>query len=292
MIIYKCTNKVNGKYYIGKTQRKLETRIAQHKSEAKSYRDKTLCAFHNALNKYGFENFEWEVIDTADTLEELNQKEIFWIDKLKSLTKFGLGYNINTGGEGKDNFTEHPDRELIRKKVGEGVRKSNRWTAERKAEASKNFKENNPMKLHPEKSFFRTNNPMKLEKYKRRGEDNPMSNLEVRRKHKERVNDPEIRKRIAEKVSAKTKGKSKPREQVLKCARIKSSLYWAKYDEFSKQLLEVYESFCEIKELWGLGRSYSYSKRIYGPYKGFIWVNYRKNEIDKENIPATFRESL
>lgn len=94
MIIYKVTNIVNNKVYIGKTKRSLKERKREH------LRDMHKCKyyFYNALNKYGEENFIWEVIDKALTPKELNEKEKYWIDYYKSYDdKFG--YNSTLGGE-------------------------------------------------------------------------------------------------------------------------------------------------------------------------------------------------
>ena len=97
MIIYKVTNKINGKIYVGQTTRTLQHRKTQHICHAKNGYIKS--AFANALNKYGPENFTWEIIDTAETIEKLNEKEIYWIAKLESLVDFGHGYNCDTGGK-------------------------------------------------------------------------------------------------------------------------------------------------------------------------------------------------
>lgn len=75
MIIYKATNKTTKKEYVGLTKNELSNRKADHKRKAKS--GKSTMAFHDAIRKYGFENFEWEIIDTVPTLEELNEKEIY-----------------------------------------------------------------------------------------------------------------------------------------------------------------------------------------------------------------------
>jgi group I intron endonuclease len=53
--------------------------------------------FYNALNKYGVENFTWETIDSASTLEELNKKEEYWIKNYQSFDD-GFGYNMDLGG--------------------------------------------------------------------------------------------------------------------------------------------------------------------------------------------------
>ena len=85
MIVYKVTNLINGKFYIGITQYSAEERLNSHWREAKSHKknNKPLTYFHNALLYYGIENFKIEVIDTAENREELNKKEIYWINKLE-----------------------------------------------------------------------------------------------------------------------------------------------------------------------------------------------------------------
>jgi group I intron endonuclease len=91
-IIYKVSNTINDKIYIGQTTRTLEKRMQRH-------RDALLRGekfhFYNALRKYGMENFKWEIIYKAKTLEELNSKEqeyILLYDSYKN------GYNMQLGG--------------------------------------------------------------------------------------------------------------------------------------------------------------------------------------------------
>ena len=94
-IIYKATNLVNGKVYIGQTKKGLETRKRQHFRDAeKSKRNKTY--FHHAISKYGESGFQWEVIDRADTREELSEKEEDWIIYYGSFGEHG--YNLTPGG--------------------------------------------------------------------------------------------------------------------------------------------------------------------------------------------------
>ena len=90
MIIYKIINRTNGKIYIGKTTFKLEKRWKEHcknKSQVIS----------RAIKKYGKENFTIEVIDSANSVEELNQKEQLHIESFGS---FVDGYNCTAGGDG------------------------------------------------------------------------------------------------------------------------------------------------------------------------------------------------
>lgn len=52
-----------------------------------------------AIEKYGRNNFKVELLEECSTFEELNQKEIYWIEKFNSTNK-DIGYNITTGGQG------------------------------------------------------------------------------------------------------------------------------------------------------------------------------------------------
>lgn len=96
MIIYKVTNKIDQKIYIGKTTKLLEERKAGHLYDVK-YGSGT--HFHNALRKYGSKYFDWQVIDQASTVQELNEKEKYWIQFYKSFDP-AFGYNLTLGGDG------------------------------------------------------------------------------------------------------------------------------------------------------------------------------------------------
>lgn len=89
MIIYKVTNKINGKVYIGQTVRSLDERMKEHVRHNQTVFDK-------AIQKYGVENFVVDHIDSATDIEELNQKEIHWIDVYNSMIP--NGYNQCIGG--------------------------------------------------------------------------------------------------------------------------------------------------------------------------------------------------
>jgi group I intron endonuclease len=96
MLIYKATNKTNGKAYIGQTTRSLKGRILAHMQEARSGK-RSKSAFHNALLKHGLGSFEIEVVETCDTIDHLNEMEKHWIAALN--TKCPNGYNIEEGGK-------------------------------------------------------------------------------------------------------------------------------------------------------------------------------------------------
>lgn len=88
MIVYKITNKINGKVYIGQTIRPIEQRYKRHINDAMNNVLNT--HFARAIRKYGQENFICEQIDTANTQEELTNKEQYWIRYYDSVNE---GYN-------------------------------------------------------------------------------------------------------------------------------------------------------------------------------------------------------
>ena len=95
-IIYCYTNLINGKKYVGQTINPTK-RFNQHKSSAFNENDKDYdTPLHRAFRKYGYENFKYEILAEADSIEELNGLEIYYIAHLK--TKVPDGYNIKDGG--------------------------------------------------------------------------------------------------------------------------------------------------------------------------------------------------
>lgn len=97
MIIYKITNMVNQKIYIGQTQNTIKHRWSQH---CRTSPKKSLLS--KAISKYGKVNFTIEGIDTAFSLVELNEKEMNWIRHFNS-NDLEIGYNISTGGKNPHN---------------------------------------------------------------------------------------------------------------------------------------------------------------------------------------------
>lgn len=100
--IYKITNIINNKIYVGLTTKTPEERWKQHVSTAHKLNHKdSKCLFKRAIRKYGQDNFKLEIIDIADSEEELKEKEIYWIKKLKSYAfdDDGYGYNSTRGGD-------------------------------------------------------------------------------------------------------------------------------------------------------------------------------------------------
>lgn len=98
--IYVITNLVNGKQYVGQTIRTIKQRYSDHIRKCKYNKDNQY--LYTAMNKYGIENFGIEEIDFISCktkqklLDELNQKEIYYISKLN--TRKPNGYNMTDGG--------------------------------------------------------------------------------------------------------------------------------------------------------------------------------------------------
>lgn len=168
LIIYKATNLVNDKIYIGQTINTLEYRKNQHFREAKSKRRHTVY-FHNALNKYGYDNFVFEQIDTAKSQEELDEKERYWIRYYNSNNKT-YGYNLDSGGQSGGKKSEE-----TKKKIGETtkIKWENPETAEKMrqgllkgAETMKKNKKVFPFKCPVcNKTFFYQKNVADKKKY-------------------------------------------------------------------------------------------------------------------------------
>lgn len=105
MIIYLITNIVNGKQYVGQTRRKAQRRWRQHITDSKHK-----SALHNAINKYGEDSFYLQILDEANSQEELNELERHWIFELSTLKP--SGYNLTTGG-GADYTVSESTRQKV-----------------------------------------------------------------------------------------------------------------------------------------------------------------------------------
>ena len=91
MIIYKITNKINDKIYIGQTTRNLEERWKGHKYH------KGCKVLYRAIKKYGKDNFKIESICSALDEKYLDELEINFIKIFNSLSP--NGYNLSLGGK-------------------------------------------------------------------------------------------------------------------------------------------------------------------------------------------------
>lgn len=97
--IYMHKNKINGKVYIGQTRQELDDRWKNGSGYKKCPK------FYNAIQKYGWDNFEHFLLECNLTYEQANEKEIYYINKFNSCDR-NFGYNISNGGAGNPIETE------------------------------------------------------------------------------------------------------------------------------------------------------------------------------------------
>lgn len=94
MIIYKITNLINHKIYVGQTQQELAQRWREHCC----YKASPKMLISKAIQKYGKENFTIEILAIAENLEHLNILEVNFISELNALNP-KIGYNRRSGGQ-------------------------------------------------------------------------------------------------------------------------------------------------------------------------------------------------
>ena len=120
--IYKITNDINDKIYIGCCSTTIEERFSSHiKDFQKRYFEKR--PLYDAMQKYGVEHFHIEEIESCDT-SIMFEREVYWIQYFDS---YGNGYNATKGGDGKllydhnaiyQRLKEHPYPTDIAKEFG------------------------------------------------------------------------------------------------------------------------------------------------------------------------------
>lgn len=112
-LIYRITNLINNKIYIGKTTRTLEARWTEHHKCYKSYIKKngTTIPLYNAIHKYGFNNFKIEIIEDNISNEEINNKEKYYIKYFNAQIKYD-NYNVTEGGDGGRTWNKLSEKEV------------------------------------------------------------------------------------------------------------------------------------------------------------------------------------
>lgn len=103
--VYKITNSINGKVYIGQSIN-IEERWRDHRADYL----RSDVILYRAMRKYGLENFSFEVLEEC-SIEELDEKEIFYINEYNSYicSPNSQGYNMTLGGGGARGFTHKED---------------------------------------------------------------------------------------------------------------------------------------------------------------------------------------
>lgn len=169
--IYRITNKENNKIYIGQTNQEPNKRMSKHFSDAKSGRKNV--AISLALNKYGKDGFNYEILQYTDSSEKADNLEKEYIKHFRSNEK-ELGYNLTEGGKTlSESFIEkgksraHPPMTLEHKNILININRKRTYppmSEEMKLHMSRVMKEKH------EKGLIKTNLPIQNQK----GESHPM----------------------------------------------------------------------------------------------------------------------
>lgn len=107
--LYEIKNIINNKRYIGRTCNP-DIRKKRHFRELE--KNKHHCIFlQRAFNKYGKENFIFNIINTRNTLKEIQELELSYINDNSNL------YNVSNFSSGGDLISNHPNNDQIRKKI-------------------------------------------------------------------------------------------------------------------------------------------------------------------------------
>lgn len=115
--LYEIKNIINNKRYIGRTCNP-DIRKKRHFRELE--KNKHHCIFlQRAFNKYGKENFIFNIIDTRNTLKEIQELELSYINDNSNL------YNVSNLSSGGDLISNHPNNDQIRKKISSSSKR--RW---------------------------------------------------------------------------------------------------------------------------------------------------------------------
>ena len=143
--IYKITNIINGKLYIGQTQKTIQERFQAHLKKAQQHTNRYL---YDAMNKYGYDNFIPSLIEECDN-SLLNEREIYWIHYYNTTDKT-IGYNMTIGGDGGDTWTNNPHKEITSKKISQHNKGKHSMTPEYKEKLINAAKEVNTIKINKE----------------------------------------------------------------------------------------------------------------------------------------------
>lgn len=129
--IYKIHNTISEKSYIGQSV-DIKRRLIKHRNELSKGTHQNI-HLQNAWNKYGADSFLFEIIEKC-SIDDLDEREIFYIDQLKTNDR-RYGYNIFSGGQATHDCPEEVKTKISLKNKG----KSKPWTDAHKAAASKNW---------------------------------------------------------------------------------------------------------------------------------------------------------
>lgn len=111
-IVYRITNLIDGKVYVGQSRMSLAKRMTSHRFDSRRVRS----ALYHAIRKHGWENFKAEVIESNICLPSIDEREKFWISELNSLVP--NGYNLELGGRSQKSVSDETRRKMALAKAG------------------------------------------------------------------------------------------------------------------------------------------------------------------------------
>ena len=117
MLVYKITNDINDKVYVGQTRRDFDKRVNDYKRDAKYCKGKRLRPIIGAMQKHGFEHFSFSILeDNISDEKQLDERERFYIKKYDCANR---GYNVENGGNSVGKHSE-----ATKRKIGEAQKGS------------------------------------------------------------------------------------------------------------------------------------------------------------------------
>jgi group I intron endonuclease len=137
--IYMLKNKINGKVYIGQTIRPIHKRLEEHRTG----RSKRCRAIYNAIQKYGWENFEKDWYGCPD--EDLNFEEDLLVSEMETLAP--EGYNLKEGGGSNGKLSEE-----TKQRISEAKQNMSEETRRKMSEATRGDKNHNYGKTKSEET--------------------------------------------------------------------------------------------------------------------------------------------
>lgn len=266
--IYKITNIINNKIYIGQTKNSPKRRWIEHKRDYKE----GVTYLYNAMKKHGIDNFKFEVIESDVPTEQLNDREIYWIKEFETFSDYGKGYNLTKGG-GQNLEISETTREKHRNNVLNGVTGHTHLPRELVYTESvrKRMSESQKKRVYSEEELRkRRENTLK-------GEENPFYGKHHSQETKNKLS--EIMKNrnetITEKCVNSLRNYYKTHEHCFKGKFGKDSarhkeLY--QYDE-NYNLINVFETKGEAMEFLGIKGHSNLNEAIQSRrlYKGYYW---------------------
>lgn len=204
--IYKTTNKVNNKIYIG--QHKCDKFDVTYYGSGKILK--------RAVEKYGYDNFSIKLIEECNSKHELNEREKYWIEYYHA-TNSDIGYNIAFGGNGGDIFSCLSLQEQNEKRRKHSKNTSARiWVTDGKNNKYINNSESIPEGFHR----GRTINTENIGRYERteemksklKGRPAPMKGKHLSEETKEKIRQANLGKKYSAETNKK-KGRPKHGEE-------------------------------------------------------------------------------